>query len=88
MNKHDLRTLETIDSRHGLLNVIQMLLLYVRESNKELVDMKRELEKIAGRRISPRTPQQLKSLREGGDLITAINKAIDKGRELKNATKK
>lgn len=83
MNKIDKRTLEIIDERYGLVNVMGDVLGYLQELNKELREVKCVLSGIAGFEVHQLSSEQKKKLREGGDAITGILKIIEKGKDFK-----
>ena len=83
MDKIDRKTLELIDERFGIMNVFGKFITYIQESNKELVEMKKAVQELTGKDLTPRTPEQLKKLREGGDILRNIQKLIELNQKMK-----
>lgn len=83
MNIIDKKTFDLIDERYGVVEVIGRVISYIQESNKELVELKKVVAELTGKDPAPRTPEQLRKLREGGDILRDIQKILDLNKKIK-----
>ena len=79
----DKQTVDIICENHGMFAILKSLLIYIQESNKELVSIKKEVNKLVGYDVHPLNQKQLKKLREGGDTIAELFKLIELNDEIK-----
>ena len=84
LNAIDAETIQLINEKHNILDILHDFAGYAQMCNREIVSMKKAISTYIGMDINPLTESQKRTLRLGGDTLNDIRSMITASKQRKD----